>query len=74
MGHMCFLPVMSWSIEQKYKYHKKKTAALADASKETGVLVNIEETKYVYTPIFMTHQHNAGKSYKPSIKISNKFF
>jgi hypothetical protein len=33
---------------QKYKYHKERTEFLTDVSKETGLEVHTEKTKYMF--------------------------
>jgi hypothetical protein len=47
---------------------KKNTEALEDASKEVGLKVNPEETKY----ILMSRSQKIGQ--KHNIKIANRFF
>jgi hypothetical protein len=47
---------------------QKNTKALPDASKEAGIEVNIEKSKYM---LISTHQ-NAGKNH--NIKIANRSF
>jgi hypothetical protein len=47
---------------------KGDTETLLDASKEVGLEVNSEKTKYM----LMSHSQNMGK--KRSIKIANRFF
>jgi hypothetical protein len=47
---------------------KKNAEALLDASKEIGLKVNSEKTKYV----FISHYQTAGKS--NYIRVANKFF
>jgi hypothetical protein len=46
---------------------KKHTEALLDGSKEVGLEVNIEKTKYM----FMSHHQTAGLLY---VKVVNKSF
>jgi hypothetical protein len=46
---------------------KKNTETLIDASKEVGLEVNTEKTKY----ILQSHHQNAGQNH--NIKISNMF-
>jgi hypothetical protein len=45
-----------------------KTEALLVTSKEIGLEVNAEKTKYM----FMSHEQNAGQNH--NIKLDNKFF
>jgi hypothetical protein len=40
------LLVYAEDATQQYKYHKKKSKTLIDTSKEVGLEVNIEKTKY----------------------------
>jgi hypothetical protein len=47
---------------------KKNMEALNDASKETGLEVNAENTKYV----LISHHQNAGKNH--NIRVANRFF
>jgi hypothetical protein len=47
---------------------KKNTETLIDASKEVGLEINIEKTKYMLLP----HQHNVGQ--KRDIKMANRLF
>jgi hypothetical protein len=47
---------------------KKNMETLTDASKEVGLQVNTEKTKYM----LLSHHQNAGQSY--SIKIANRCF
>jgi hypothetical protein len=52
----------------KRSYYKPKTEALVVASKETGLVVNAEKTKY----IFMSRDQNAGGSH--NVKNDNNSF
>jgi hypothetical protein len=45
---------------------KKNTKTLIDASKEVGLEVNTEKTKYM----LLSHQQNAGQNY--DVKIGNR--
>jgi hypothetical protein len=47
---------------------KKRTEALVVTSKEIGVGVNVEKTKYM----FLSHERNAGKYH--NMTIGYKFF
>jgi hypothetical protein len=47
---------------------KKSTQTLTDTSKEVGLEVNTEETKYM----LLSHHQNAGQ--KHDIKIANRSF
>jgi hypothetical protein len=47
---------------------KKNKETLIDASKEVGLEVNSENTKYMLLP----HLHNAGQTH--NIKIANRYF
>jgi ribosomal protein S2 len=47
---------------------KKNTKTLIDASKEVGLEVNTEKSKY----ILLSHHQNAGKNH--DIKIANRCF
>jgi hypothetical protein len=47
---------------------KKNTAALLDASKQVGLEVNLEKTKY----ILMSHSQKTGQKY--NMKIGNRSF
>jgi hypothetical protein len=49
---------------------KKNTQILIDASKETGLEVNIEKTKY--TCMSLSRHQNAGQNH--DIKIGNRWF
>jgi hypothetical protein len=49
---------------------KKNTETLIDASKEVGVEVNAEKTKYEY--IVMSRHQNAGKTH--NIKVGDRSF
>jgi hypothetical protein len=49
---------------------KKNTETLIDASKEVGIEVNTEKTKY--TNILLFHHQNAGKNH--NITIANRCF
>jgi hypothetical protein len=51
---------------RKHKYHKENTEALLDASKEVGLEVNPEKTKYM----LMSRSQKTGQ--KHSIKIANR--
>jgi hypothetical protein len=46
----------------------KNTETLTDASKEVGLEINVEKTKY----IFLSHHQNAGQN--RDIKIANRSF
>jgi hypothetical protein len=48
---------------------KKNTETLIDASKEVGLEVNAEETKYEYTRMLMSRHQNAGQN--QNIKIAS---
>jgi hypothetical protein len=50
---------------QKHRYHKENNKALAVASKDIGLEVNAEKTKYM---VMFRHQ-NAGQNH--NIKIDN---
>jgi hypothetical protein len=47
---------------------KKNTETLIDASKEVGLEINIEKTKYM----LLSHQQNVGQNW--DIKIANRSF
>jgi hypothetical protein len=47
---------------------KKNTETLIDASKEVGLEINIEKTKYM----LLSHRQNVGQSW--DIKIANRLF
>jgi hypothetical protein len=47
---------------------KKSTQTLIDASKEAGLEINIEKTKYM----LLSHHQNAGQN--RDIKIGNRLF
>jgi hypothetical protein len=56
-------------VGENIRYHtEKKTKALLDASKEVGLEVNAEKTKYT----LMSRCQKAGQ--KQSIKIANRSF
>jgi hypothetical protein len=55
-------------VGEKVDTIKKNTKALLDASKEVGLEVNPEKTKYM----LMSHSQKTGQKY--SIKIANKSF
>jgi hypothetical protein len=63
------LYIAGQSLKCKYLLRQKKnTEALLVASKETGLEVNAEKTKYMV----MSREQNAGQNYK--INIGNKSF
>jgi hypothetical protein len=45
---------------------KKNTGTLIDASKEAGLEINVEKSKYM----FLSHHHNASQNW--DIKIANR--
>jgi histidinol-phosphate/aromatic aminotransferase/cobyric acid decarboxylase-like protein len=70
MGHFSF-----WAcadevniVEENIDTIKEKTEALLDTSKQVGLEVNPEKTKYM----LISHYQKAGQ--KHSIKIVNQFF
>jgi hypothetical protein len=52
----------------KYKYHEENTEAVFLASREVGLEVNSEKTKYMV----VSGHHNAGQDY--NIRTVNKSF
>jgi hypothetical protein len=56
------------NIVGENRYNKENTKALLDASKEVGLEVNSEKTKYM----LMSHSQKIGQ--KHSIKIANRSF
>jgi hypothetical protein len=68
-GHISFWPMLMMLIQwEKTDTIKKNTEALLDASKEIGLEVNPETTKYM----LMSHSQKTGR--KRSIKIANRSF
>jgi hypothetical protein len=67
MGHISFWPMMIIFWEKTDTTHKN-SEALLDASKEVGLEVNPEKTKYM----LMSHCKKEG--HKHSIKIVNRSF
>jgi hypothetical protein len=62
------LMMILYTVERKRNTVKKITDALVVASKETGLELNADKTKYVV----MSRDQNAGRSH--SIKADNSFF
>jgi hypothetical protein len=50
------------------RYHTENTETLTDASREVGLEVNTEKTKYM----LMSHHYNAGQNH--DIKTANRSF
>jgi hypothetical protein len=70
MGHFSFwLMLMTLIFVEKTDTIQKNTEALLDASKEVGLEVNSEKTKYY---MLVSRRQKAGQ--RQSIKIANRSF